>query len=628
MDSEDFSAYRRGVRFSVPHILIGKRHDGSLLVKSADELGHFSRCLGDLLVHWAGVDPERVFLAERTTDGKSWIRVTYREALERVRRIGSALIDRGLSRDRPVMILSGNSIRHALLSLASMHVGIPVAPISPFYALCSSDFSKLKHVYGLLSPGLLFIEQLGTFKQAFQALPKGEFELVSCGDVPDGVSSTAFDVLEKSSPSEPADKAFRSLNGDTVAKILFTSASTGMPKGVINTQRMLCSNQRAILQCWPFLAEKPPVVLDWLPWNHTFGANHNFNMILQNGGTLYIDGGKPTAEKIRETVRNICDVSSTIYFNVPRGYDMLLSFLEKDRSLAKCFLRSLDVLFYAAAPLPPNIWKRLKDLSNECLGYEVPLVSAWGSTETSPTVTCIHFPITESDNIGLPVPGSELLMVQNCGKLELRARGPNVTPGYWRQPELDSEAFDDEGFFRIGDAGKWIDESNPERGIRFDGRITEDFKISTGTWVSVNAVRLRLVAAMNPLVQDAVITGHGSDYLGALLFVSPHACKAIIDDSAASCEWPEILKRRKLRSFVESRMAALEKESGASSLCIRRILLMAEAPSADTNEITDKGYINQRAVLEHRRSSVERLYADPPDADVISLPSGSLRSGQ
>lgn len=605
--------------FASPRLLIRKSAGGSQLVRSKIDLGHYARCLGDLLIHWAETAPERTFLAERSPGREGWKSISYSETLSFVKNIAEALLGRDLSAERPVMILSGNSINHALLSLAAMHSGIPVSPISPFYSLASSDFSKLRHVYGLLRPGLVFVENAAPFQRALRTLAGAEFELVSCGEPPGRIRSTRFNELLSTAATERVESAFRAVGPDTVSKILFTSGSTGLPKGVINTQRMMCSNQRSIAQCWQFLSEKPPVTLDWLPWNHTFGSNHNFNMILQNGGTLYIDSGKPTPGQIEATVKNLRDISPTIYFNVPRGYDMLLPYLERDWDLAVRFFQNLDLLFYAAAPLPKNLWNRLKALSLTHMGYEVPLVSAWGATETAPVVTSIHFPVEESDNIGLPTPGSELKMVPNGGKLELRVRGPGVTPGYWRQPEKSREAFDKEGFYCTGDAGKWIDESRPERGIRFDGRIAEDFKLTSGSWVAVGAVRLRLIAAMEPVIQDAVITGHGRDYVAALLFPNIEGLKAFLK-LKSDLEPSALLKRAELRAFVAARLADLEKEASASSMCIRRVILMDEPPSADRNEITDKGYINQQAVLKHRNALVEKLYSETAESEVI-LPS-------
>jgi feruloyl-CoA synthase len=385
------------------------------------------------------------------------------------------------------------------------------------------------------------------------------------------------------------------IDSRTVAKILFTSGSTGQPKGVINTHGMLCANQQMLAQAWPFVEDRPPVVVDWLPWNHTFGGNHNFNLVLRNGGTLYVDGGKPVPGLAEITARNLKEVAPTMYFNVPRGYDLLLPFLEKDAELRRNFFRDLEVLFYAAAALPQNLWERLVRLAKEEKNTKLAMLSAWGSTETSPLATSVHFHMERAGVIGLPVAGCELKLVPSAGKLEVRVRGPNVTPGYYKRPDLTQAAFDDEGFYRIGDAVKFADPADPARGIVFDGRVAEDFKLSTGTWVHAGAVRLQLIAAGDPLIQDAVITGHDRNEIGALVFLAPKAKE---------------LSPEAVRAWLSG---ALKKLAGSSSSRPARLLVMAEPPSIDANEITDKGYMNQRAVLERRAKLVEKLYAGGPE---------------
>jgi feruloyl-CoA synthase len=392
----------------------------------------------------------------------------------------------------------------------------------------------------------------------------------------------------ETNPGSTLEREFSKISSRTIAKILFTSGSTGTPKGVINTQGMLCANQQMMAQAWPFVEERPPVVVDWLPWNHTFGGNHNFNMVLRNGGTLYVDGGKPVPGLIEITARNLAEVAPTMYFNVPRGFDLLLPFLEKDDALRHNFFRDLDMLFYAAAALPQNLWDRLLVLSK--LEKKAPaMLSAWGSTETSPLATSVHFPMKRAGVIGLPVAGCELKLVPAADKLEVRVRGANVTPGYYKRPDLTAAAFDEEGFYRIGDAVKFADPSDPAKGIVFDGRVAEDFKLSTGTWVHVGALRIQLIAAGDPFIQDAVITGHDRDEIGALLFLSPAAKGMDIRDNLI----------RILKKF----------SAEPSSTRITRLMVMSEPPSIDANEITDKGYMNQRAVLERRAALVEKLYS-------------------
>jgi feruloyl-CoA synthase len=400
--------------------------------------------------------------------------------------------------------------------------------------------------------------------------------------------------LLETNPGSTLEREHLKVGPDSVAKILFTSGSTGIPKGVVNTQRMLCANQQMLAQAWPFVEEKPPVLVDWLPWNHTFGGNHNFNLVLRNGGTLYIDGGKPVPGLAETTVRNLKEIAPSLYFNVPRGYDLLLPYLERDAELRRSFFRDLQVVFYAAAALPQNLWDRLLRLAREeKRGGDFALLSAWGSTETSPLATSVHFPMDRPGVIGLPVAGCELKLAPFGGKLEVRVRGPNVTPGYYRRPDLTSTAFDEEGFYRIGDAVKLADPREPAKGIVFDGRVAEDFKLSTGTWVNVGMVRVKLIAAADPIVQDAVITGHDRGEVGALVFLSAAA---------------KDLKPEEIRSRLSQALAALKVEGGSSMHPVR-LLVLTEPPSIDANEITDKGYMNQRAVLERRSALVERLYA-------------------
>jgi len=553
-----------------------ERKGEAVYLRSPQKLGRTARCVTEWLVQWSDRTPERVFLAERK--GEGWKKLTYREAYGAARRIGQALLERGLTPERPVAILSDNSIEHAILSLGAMHVGIPVAPVSPAYSLLSKDFGKLKSIFELLQPGLVFAADPKRFAAALAAV---------------NAKSTPVDELNETNPGSLLEREHAKVRSETVAKILFTSGSTGMPKGVINTHRMLCANQQMLAQAWPFVEERTPVVVDWLPWNHTFGGNHNFNLVLRNGGTLYLDAGKPVPGLVETTVKNLAEVSPTLYFNVPRGYDLLLPFLERDAALRKNFFARLDVLFYAAAALPQNLWDRLAALAKQ-EGRQPAMLSAWGSTETAPLATSVHFAMERPGVIGLPVAECELKLVPSAGKLEVRVRGPNVTPGYYKRPDLTRAAFDSEGFYCIGDAVKLADPGDPARGIVFDGRVAEDFKVSTGTWVNAGAVRVKLIAAADPLVQDAVITGHDRDEVGALVFLS-----------AAAKDLPA----EEIRSRLAAALRKLQSEGGTSTHP-RRLLVMTDPPSIDANEITDKGYINQRAVLERRAAMVERLYKD------------------
>jgi len=569
------------LRFAPAKVELEKRADGSMVLRSPQKLGSYARCVTEWLVQWSDRAPDRVFLAERVPSG-SWRKITYRETYGAVRRIAQALLDRGLGPERPVAILSDNSVDHALLALGAMHIGVPVASVSPAYSLMSKDFGKLKYIFELVQPALVYAADPQKFAPALAAV---------------GAKSTPVAELLETNPGSTQEREFSKVTGETVAKILFTSGSTGIPKGVINTHRMLCANQQMLAQAWPFVEDRPPVIVDWLPWNHTFGGNHNFNLVLRNGGTITIDGGKPVPGLVETTARNLKEVAPTMYFNVPRGYDLLLPFLEKDAELRRNFFRDLDVLFYAAAALPQNLWERLKRLSKEEANTKLAMLSAWGSTETAPLATSVHFHMERAGVIGLPVAGCELKLVPAAGKLEVRVRGPNVTPGYYKRPDLTKAAFDDESFYRIGDAVRFADPADPAKGIVFDGRVAEDFKLSTGTWVNVGAVRIKLIAAADPLIQDAVITGHDRDQVGALIFLSP---------ATKDMSQPAVQSRL---SGVLMKLA----QEGGSSTYPARMLVMTEPPSIDANEITDKGYMNQRAVLERRAALVEKLYSASPE---------------
>jgi feruloyl-CoA synthase len=563
------------LRFAPAQAELQARSDGTMLLRSPQKLAPCARCVTEWLQQWSDRAPERTFLAERK--GAGWRRLSYRETYGAARRVGQALLERKLGPERPVAILSDNGVDHALLSLGAMHVGVPVAPVSPAYSLMSKDFARLKYIFDLIEPGLVFAADPEKFGPALQAV---------------GASSTSVAELIETNPGSTMEREYAKVNSKTTAKILFTSGSTGVPKGVINTHGMLCANQQQLAQAWPFVEDKPPVIVDWLPWNHTFGGNHNFNLVLRNGGTLYVDGGKPVPGLVETTAKNLAEISPTMYFNVPRGYDLLLPFLEKDAASRRNFFRELDVIFYAAAALPQNLWDRIKKLS-ETEGKKVAMLSAWGSTETSPLATSVHFHMERPGVIGLPVAECELKLVPAAGKLEVRVRGPNVTPGYYRNEFLTTSAFDEEGFYRIGDAVKLADPADPSKGVIFDGRVAEDFKLTSGTWVHAGALRVKLIAAADPLIQDAVITGHDRTEVGALVFLSP-----------AARDLPAESLKQKLSATLQ-KLAA----EGGSSTHPARLLVMTEPPSIDANEITDKGYLNQRAVLERRAVLVEKLHA-------------------
>jgi len=586
--------------------------DGGLVLSSPMALELPPASVGAMLAQWATAAPQRPFLVERDLGG-SWRAMTYTEVHAAVRALGQALLERGLDPEHPVMLLSGNSIDNALVQLAAMEVGIPVAPISPAYSLMSQDLAKVRLINDLLTPGVVFASDGTAFDRALQALDP---ERVVVGANPRKGDEMLGDLLA-AAPGSAVDEASGSVGPDTVAKVLFTSGSTGAPKGVVNTQRMLCSNQQAIVQAWPFLLDRPPVIVDWLPWSHTFGGNHNFNMILFNGGTLYIDGGKPVAGLFETTIENLREVPATMHFNVPAGFSLLVPRLQRDAALRETFFGNLDVLFYAAAALPQHLWGQLEELSIATREARVRMLSAWGSTETAPLATTVHFTIERAGVIGLPAPGTEIKLAPVGEKMELRVKGPNVTPGYWRQNELTQTAFDDEGYFKMGDAGRLADDDDPAQGLVFDGRIAENFKLASGTWVNVGEIRVAAVAACAPIVQDAVLTGHDRDEIGLLIFPNIAACR---ERAAANDDIPteELVAHPAVHEAVTAGLKAYNEQNPAGSRRISRVLLMAEPPSIDANEITDKGYLNQRAVLDRRADLVERLHGTGgPDVVVI-----------
>ena len=602
------------IHFAKPNVSKTNLDGGGYLLQSNEALKAFPDKLSDVLLAQSNINPDRVFLAERDS-ALEWRRLTFSDVHRQVLCIAQSLLNQGLTAQTPIAILSDNGVDNALLQLAAMHVGIPVVPISPAYSLLSTDLGKLKHIIGLTDPALVYVNDPAPFESALNAIAGNAHTLLTSQP---SAGASSFSELLSQKPSEELALAAAKVGPDTVAKILFTSGSTGLPKGVINTQRMMCSNQQAIQQMWPFLADRAPVIVDWLPWNHTFGGNHNFNMMLFNGGTLYIDHGKPVPHLITNTVDNLRELSPTLYFNVPKGFNDLLPYLEADSSLRDHFFSNLDAIFYAGAALPQDLWDRLENLSTAARGERVPMISAWGATETSPVVTSVHFTIPRAGVIGLPAPGCTLKMVPSGQQLELRVKGPNVTPGYWRDDIQTREAFDDEGFYCIGDAGRFADVDDPSKGVVFDGRVAEDFKLTTGTWVHTSALRVALISAGAPLIQDAVITGHDRDEVGALIFPNIAACQAIA--GAGDNALPhQLLAEASVRDALRAGLLQHNASHPGSSTAVKRVILLATPPDVDQNEITDKGYINQRAVLDHRSSEVDRLFRANADDDAILL---------
>jgi feruloyl-CoA synthase len=604
----------RAVRLCAPEVVIDRRADGTLYLNSPRDLDPYAERLTDRLAYWAAATPDRVFMAER--DGTGWRTLTYRQMLAEVRRIGEALLKRGLSADRPIVILSGNDLEHALLGLAANYVGVPYAPISPAYALISSDFGKLRHIVNLLTPGLVFACDGAQYARAIEAVVPPDVEVVVTRNQLPNRPMTLFAELSVQ-PTAAVDAAHARVTPDTIAKFLFTSGSTGMPKGVINTQRMWCANQQMLRSALQYFQDEPPVIVDWAPWHHTAGGNHDVGLVLYNGGTMHIDAGKPLPGAIEETVRNLKDIAPTWYFNVPKGYEALLPFMRADAALRENFFSRLKVLWFAGAGLAQHVFDEWKDLAHGTCGEDILFLTGLGSTETAPYAFGRMWNTENSTNIGLPPPGLDVKLVPLDGKYEARLRGPNITPGYWREPKLTSEAFDEEGFYKLGDALKFDDPAKPEKGLLFDGRIAEDFKLATGTWVSVGPLRATFIAHCAPYVKDVVIAGADRDFIGVLIFPDLDACRRLAADPAnagASDIVAHESVRREFR-FLLDRFA--KAATGSSNRVVRAILLDAP-PSLDVGEATDKGSINQRMVLRHRAALVQELYAPTPSPCVIA----------
>jgi len=606
----------RPIAYGKPQIVCERLADGNPRCRSTEPLQRCDPSLAQLFRAAVERNPGSLFLAERGAGG-TWRKLTYAEARERVDGLAQSLLERGLSAERPVMILSANSIDHALMTLAGHTAGIPVAPISVAYSLQSQDHAKLKHIAELLDPGFIYVADTAPFATALAAFDAHDAEIVAARNGANLERVTPFDQMMQTRPGPAVEQAARSIAPETIAKFLFTSGSTGLPKGVINTHGMLTANQQQLAQIWPFITEAPLVLLDWLPWNHTFGANHNFNLVLRHAGALFIDGGRPVPGLIEQTARNLGEVSPAIYFNVPAGYAALLPFLEKDETLARSFFAKLRLIFYAGAALPQDLWERLEAVSVRATGERVPMTSSWGTTETAPLATAAHFVIERAGSIGVPVPGVELKLVPAGDKLEVRVRGPNVTPGYWKRPDLTAVAFDADGFYKPGDAVRFADPADPGKGIVFDGRLAEDFKLTTGTWVHVGALRVEALAAASPALQDAIIAGENREFIAMLAWLNAPGCQKLAECDAPRCD---LARHPSVRDHVARSIAKWNSGRPGSSQRIARILLMPDAPSIDGNEITDKGYVNQRLALARRKAEVERLYRADADADVIILP--------
>jgi feruloyl-CoA synthase len=607
----------RPISFGDPAVIVDRRDDGTIYLRPKISLGEYPLRLTDRLHHWAKTEPNRIFMAERDAGG-GWRKITYAQLLAASRHIASGLLARGLSADKPIVILSGNSIDHALLAFGALYAGIPFCPVSPAYSLISKDYGKLGFVMKLLTPGLVFADDATKFAGAFSANVSAEIELVaSRGEVAGRKVTMLGDLL--ATPEHPGlDAAQDAIGPETIAKFLLTSGSTGNPKAVINTQRMICANQVMLRETLAFLKDEPPVIVDWLPWNHTFGGNHNIGLTLFNGGSMYLDAGKPMPGGIEETVRNLREVSPTVYFNVPKGYESLLPYLRDDSALRAKFFHRLHAMFFSGAALSPYVWNSLDELAVQETGFRVPVLTGLGATETAPFFMSVKPATSRSGHVGLPVSGNVAKLVPSNGKLEVRASGPNVTPGYWRQPELTATAFDEEGFYKFGDAIKPADPADLSAGFDFDGRIAEDFKLASGTWVSVGPLRARLIAACAPLVRDVVIAGINRDEVSALVILDLDGCR-LVNPALAADDLVAAASDAMIRDAFRERLTKFLATSTGSSTRITRAVLIDTPLSIDRGEVTDKGSINQRAVLDHRSRLIEELYSPAPAAHVITL---------
>jgi feruloyl-CoA synthase len=607
----------RPVRIAATDTIVRYGAGGTVYMRSPHELGPYPVKITERLEYWADRAPGRPFLAQR--QGEAWRRLSYADTLASVRRVAQALLNRGLSVEKPVIILSANSIEHAVLALAGMYSGVLYTPVAPAYSLQAREYGTLGQIFDRLRPGLVFAAEGESYERALRSVMPSGVELVVSSTVPDGRPATQFAELDATSPTSALDEAHAKVGPDTIAKILFTSGSTGRPKGVINTQRMLCANQEMIRTVLAFLTDEPPVLCDWLPWNHTAGGNHNFGLVLFNGGTFYIDEGRPTPAGIETTVRNLREIAATAHFTVPRTYEMLMPYLRADPVFRDRFFSRLKVLFYAAAGLSQRFFDELQSLAIETCGEELLWMTGFGATETAPFALSTGQESATAGIVGLPAPGMELKLAPVGSKMEARARGPNITPGYFRDEALTAAAFDEEGFYRLGDAMRFVNPAEPERGLIFDGRLAEDFKLSTGTWVSVGPLRARILAHAGGCVQDVVIAGHDRDFVAALIFPNLSMCGALCPNLGPDPAASAVLSDPRVRGRFRELLLELARQSTGSSTFVARAILLEEPPSIDAREITDKGSLNQKAVLLRRSGFVDELYWSDTSSRIIAV---------
>lgn len=579
--------------FWAPTFAYEHRPDGTVVMRQEGELPDYAPLLADYMDKWADATPHMTWIARRK-DGGEWRHITYAQGRAQAKAIGAALLDMGLGPQRPLLILSENSLEHALLGMACAYVGVPYAPLSPAYSLVSTDHAKLRNIAALLKPGAIFADNGKAFANAISAINNTDTTVINLDNPISG--AVRFSDLLDADPA-PSQAARATLTPDTVVKYLFTSGSTGSPKAVINTNRMICAMQAIVRDCYRFLTHEPPVVLDWGPWNHTAAGNKVFYLVMTNGGSYYIDDGRPVLGKFDETLRNLRDISCTWYFNVPIGYDMLVDQLENDPALAATFFNKLGMMFYAGAGMAQRTWDRLRAAGRATTGHEVLLATGLGATETAPFALACTVPQEKSGNVGVPSLGLTIKLVPNGGKLEARIKGPTIFPGYYGDPAQTAQAFDDEGYYCMGDALRPADPDDFSKGFFFDGRIAENFKLSTGTWVAVGAMRAKLVDSMDGLIRDAVIVGENEAELGAMVLLSQAA---------------QTMDQAILHAALSEKLAAAAKDASGSATRVRRIIVLSEQPSFDRGEVTEKGSLNQRAMRSNRATSVAQLYRDDP----------------
>jgi len=580
--------------------------NGGFVLRCTQPLAEYAPRITDYLLEWARKAPGQAFLSQRD-DAQIWQHLTYEQALAQARSVGQFLLDKGCDAQNPLLILAENSLATASLLLGALYVGVPVAPISPAYASHKGAHDKLKVCVDTLKPCVAYVGQSDWAGQLVQIcdLP---LHVVTPEAVP---GHTDLQVVLSTPPTDAVAQANDRVGPDTVAKYLFTSGSTGSPKGVVNTHRMLCANQQQLRQIFPFVLERPPVLVDWLPWHHTFGGNEVFFLAMCNGGTLYIDQGKPVGSLFEQTIANLRDVSPTIHFNVPLAFHQLVVRMRDDAVLRDSFFRRLDLMFYAGAGMPQQTWSDLEAVAERVRGHRVPMVTAWGATETAPLATGVFFESHRADNVGLPVPGCEIKFAPVDGRMELRVRGPNVMPGYLGRPDLTARVFDEDGFFRSGDAASLADKNNPSKGIVFEGRINEDFKLHSGTWVSVGRLRGLLMGELLPLVSDVVIAGQGRDRLGLLVFLDVVVARRHVAQNELN--YAALAHQPAIHEYVCAAIARHNAMHPGSSTRIDCYAIPTEPPSAVAREITDKGSLNQVNVLSHRAKVVQEMFGDDAD---------------